>query len=653
MGLFYLLTLYTAIRTMHSHKPAGWIVLTVICSALGMATKEVMITAPVMILLYDRTFVTSSFLAALKRRWLLYIGLAATWPILIAIMSSGPRSDSTGFAMQNLDVFKYARSQLGVIVHYLKLSIWPKNLCLDYSWRIADTWIRIVPPLLVILALAAFTLWGFFRNRTWAYPATWFFVILSPTSSIVPIADLAFEHRMYLPLAGVVILFVSAGYLLLKYILARFGPDKSAPASSASNRLENFVPGILAIVIIAALGLATIDRNNDYKTEISIWQNVVKIRPNNFRGHHNMARSYDREDRLDEALIHFQKAIDLNPGDPQAHAEAYSCFADVLKKQGKIEQAIINYNNALQIKPDHAKTCNNLGNICFDRGQLDEALEYYHKAVDSDANDADMLSNLGMALQRKKDYEQAAEYYRRALALEPDDAVVHNNFGFVLQARGKLNDAIVHFRRAVELNPRDHEASNNLGLALKTKGRFEDSIEQFHKTIRIKPDFAQPYYNLALTLASRNRLDEALPHFQKAVELKSDYAEAHGHLGNLYATKGNIKQAIVHFRSAVQIDLNFLTPLRTLAWILASHPDPEIRNGPEAVGYAEHAAKLTNHQDPDILATLAVAYAAAGQKEKARTTAENALKLAAENKQLVDSIRKKLRFLQHTKQVKE
>ena len=179
----------------------------VVACALGMGTKEVMATAPIVVLLYDRCFLAGSFREAFRRRWPMYVGLAATWAILGALVIAYPWGAATGagFGLAEAGPWEYARTQPGVILNYLRLSFWPSSLCFDYSWPIATSAGQIIPAAAVIAALLAATLWALRRAPALGFLGAWFFLILAPTSSFVPIiTEVAAERRMYLPLAAVV-----------------------------------------------------------------------------------------------------------------------------------------------------------------------------------------------------------------------------------------------------------------------------------------------------------------------------------------------------------------------------------------------------------------------------------------------------------------
>ena len=171
---------------------------------MAAASKEVAAVTPLLVLWYDRAMAASSWGEMVRRRWAYYAGMAGTWVILAGLMLSHAHAYAAGgvLVVKEVTPWQYAISQPGVIVHYLRLCFWPTGLCLDYGWPVAATVSEVIPPLLLIGALLAATVWAIFRWPAWSFLGAWLFFILAPTSSVLPIRDLAFEHRMYLPLAA-------------------------------------------------------------------------------------------------------------------------------------------------------------------------------------------------------------------------------------------------------------------------------------------------------------------------------------------------------------------------------------------------------------------------------------------------------------------
>ena len=211
MGLFVLATLYCAIRAVETTGTAGttgnalvWSAAAVAACALGMGTKEVTFAAPILVAAWIFLFRPDLKLWE-SPRWLM-LGLASTWIILAALLlTQNSRSLSVGFGIGGWTWWLYLRTQAAVIVHYLRLVFWPHPLVFHYAWLPAGSWLEVLPQILLLATLGLGTLWAFIRRQPVAFFGVWFFLILAPSSSILPIAsEVAAEHRMYLPLAAVI-----------------------------------------------------------------------------------------------------------------------------------------------------------------------------------------------------------------------------------------------------------------------------------------------------------------------------------------------------------------------------------------------------------------------------------------------------------------
>ncbi|MGD1001796.1 MAG: tetratricopeptide repeat protein [Candidatus Brocadiia bacterium] len=393
MGLFFLLTLYCFIRAACARRPGAWSVGAVAACALGMGCKQVMAAAPLVALLYDRCFIAGSFREALRRRWGLYLALAATWFLLARslLMAFERYPITAGFALPDISPVRYARNETGVILHYLRLAFWPSGLCLDYGWPITVSLWPTVPSCIVMALLLAATLWALIRKPMWGFLGAWFFLILAPTSSFMPIRDLAFEQRMYLPLAAVVALAVVAAHLLSERLAARLF------ASQAWRRPVRIAAAIaLMLPLTCALGWRTYARNLDYQDAISIWTAATKVSP-------------------------------LNP-------RAWSNLGQMCFYAGRYEETKKDCAEAIRLNPDFADAYNNLGLAYAAMNQLDEALHYYDEALRLNANDADAYINRGNAYDALGRSRDALRDYGRAVAVNPNDVLIY------------LNRAITYYR---------------------------------------------------------------------------------------------------------------------------------------------------------------------------------------------------------------
>ena len=481
MALFYLLTLYCVLRGATTRRTHLWYIAAVLACALGMASKAVMVTAPLAVLLYDRVFLTQSWRETLRKRWLLYLGLLASGLVLVSsgivqtvLNFSGKGTATVGFAYKNVTPLEYALSQAGVILHYLRLSLWPNPLCMDYMWNVAKTSAAIIPPVLVLLLLLAATLWALWNKPPIGFAAAFFFLVLAPTSSFIPIKDLAFEHRMYLPLACVIVLIVSAGWSILSFISRRLA------LLPAATRL---IAIVVVAVVAGALAYGTIRRNHDYYSEVTMWSKIVAQRPDNYRAHDDLGRSLRAVGRLDEAFAHFAESLRLNPNYHAAHNN----LGNALMKRRQFAEATKHLEQAIRLNPKFDKAYSNLGAALAQQGKFNEAIPHLKKAIELNPHHSGAHSNLGNVFAALGDNQKALEHYLEALRITDDSAEVHNNLAGTLFDLNRLNEAIEHFRIALRLNPSYIEAYCNLATALMKQGRFDEAIYAYQAALKVSP----------------------------------------------------------------------------------------------------------------------------------------------------------------------
>jgi len=461
MGLFYLLTLYCIVRGAGSPRSSAWYVAAIGSCTLGMGCKAVMVTAPFVALLFDLVFVGPSFRETIRRRWALYVGLAATsgvlWHTGIApgVLDPSRERATVGFGYQGITPIEYGLTQFGVLVHYLRLSFWPHPLCLDYDWPVARSAGRIVPYALVIVTLLGGTIWALVRRPWLGFLGAWFFIILAPTSTIVPIKDTLFEHRMYLPLAAVVMLVVIGVRAALHRVVN----------STASRRM---VATVIVVNVTVALGTATFARNRVYHSAESLWRNVAEARPNNARAFENLGTVLMVERRIEEAIPEYRQAVALDPD----FVSARNNLANALSQTQRHEEAIGHYAEVLRVDPLHPEAHINRAHA-FDRlGRTREAIEAYRAATRLDPTKvtpkflARAHANLASVLANQGDLDGAIMEYRESVRLRPDYDVAHYWWGMVLFQQGKLDEAIERFRTVLEINPNHQDARRALDRAL-------------------------------------------------------------------------------------------------------------------------------------------------------------------------------------------
>ena len=368
MALFYLLTLYAVVRGGEEGAARTWSALAVVAAAAAMACKEVAVSLPLVALALDRQLHAGSFARALRLRPRLYAGLAATWGLLALCVWSGDRGDSVGFGhTEVIDGVDSLRTQLVALGTYLRLAVTGGPLVFDYHGQeVVRSWGSVGLQALVLGALLVIGLVGLVRRSLSGLLVLTTLAILAPTSSFIPLAgELIGEHRMYLPLAPLVGLAVVGTYRLLPQGLRPIGP--------------------LALLLVALpLGRATVLRNADYESRVTLWTDTVEKRPDNERAWNHLGLALKNEGRLDEAVEAFRRAVALDP--------------------------------------DHAKARYNLGGALFARGDRREgAIEFERAAGDARGtpDEATIAFNAGYSLCEVGEAARGIPYYRRALELQP------------------------------------------------------------------------------------------------------------------------------------------------------------------------------------------------------------------------------------------
>jgi tetratricopeptide (TPR) repeat protein len=400
MSFFFLLTFYGAIRGFEqTGREKAWFAVAIAAFALGLGCKEVIAVAPIALLLYDWLFWSKSFGEALRRHRILYLGLAAVLVLVVAVIGSRLRRAFSGLS-RRMSPWHYALTQFGVIVHYLRLAVWPHPLVADYgNWPVARTVTSVLPSLLLVAALVGLTVWGLVRRAPLAFLGVWFFGILAPTSSIRPLSvEIAAERRMYLPLVAVIVLAVLGIEALFRWADA---PRAAKPVTV----------GALALI----LALATVRRAEAYRTMLSFWNDVLAKWPDDARAHIWMGNYYKDRGQTADAFAQFQESVRIQPDNSNAH----NGLGAVLVSQGKIPDAVLHYREAIRLDPDNALAHNNLGSVLV-ADRVDEAVEHFRDAVRINPDYASAHANLARALVRQGLTIEAIEHYETALRLQPD-----------------------------------------------------------------------------------------------------------------------------------------------------------------------------------------------------------------------------------------
>ncbi|MBS0633043.1 MAG: tetratricopeptide repeat protein [Verrucomicrobia bacterium] len=440
MGLFYLFTLYAFVRGATGPAPSSrWLVGSVAACLLGMGTKEVMVSAPLLVLSYDALFVAGGWAAAWRARRWYYVALAATWLWLgWLVWQAGQRDGSAGFG-PDLPAWHYALTQCRAVVHYLRLALWPQPLVFDYGMALVRDPAAVLPQALLLLALGAATLFSVIKKHYIGFLGLWFFAILAPTSSLVRvITQTMAERRMYLPLAAVVTLLVLGAYAWL-------------------GRRS------LAIWIVVALGWggATLARNADYRTDVGLWRDTIAKLPTNPRAYDALGNVLADAGRADEAAEQFQAAQRVDP----RYVEARNDLGVLRARQERLTEAMAAFEAALAIAPDFAAAHFNLANALVAAGRPAAAKPHYLAALRLHPGQSDVLWRLADSELAAGDFAAAAEHARAVVAVAPDFVPVRFSLALALERQGRAAEAIPEYETVLALDPAHAAARIHLAAA--------------------------------------------------------------------------------------------------------------------------------------------------------------------------------------------
>ena len=468
MGMCYLLTIYFAVRGFTAEKSARWMVAAALACVAGMLSKQVMVTAPLAVLLFDYLFFSSSMIAALRRHWRLYAGLAAGWLALLATMIAAPVNDTAGFGVKSITPLQYLISEFSVICHYVRLSLLPTSLAFDYDWAKAPSLVAALPYAIPVCVCAALVALGLYRRAPWAIFGAWFFLILSVTSTVMPFDDLAFEYRMYLPLAAVIAGVVIGGVELWRHVLA---PRLAAAKARSLNG------GSLAFLLTAALvivyGGQTFARNQDYKSETALWADTVVKRPENARARNNFGYQLQQQGRLPEAIAQYTEAIALNP----SYAQAFYNRGTACKELGDLDRAERDLKEAVRLNPSSPDAHNNLGSVMASRGDLEAGEAHFRQALELKPAFIDARLNLATALLAEERYAEARSE-AEAVLQRADVGEAHFILAVADESLNAYAAAEEHLRLALRLDPNDAAPRLRLCRLLRRLHRDDEAAAQ-------------------------------------------------------------------------------------------------------------------------------------------------------------------------------
>jgi tetratricopeptide (TPR) repeat protein len=454
MGLFYLTTVYGTIRAAETDfQSRAWTAAAIGACALGMASKEVMATAPVAAALWIWIFRPG--IRLLDKPLRLLIGLAASW-VVMPIVATGARTSFIGLDTHGWTWWPYLQAQAAVISRYLQLSLWPAGLVFNYVWFPVESWREVAPQFLLIGALGLATVVAVVRRMPLGWLGAWFFLILAPTSSFLPIAtEVAAEFRMYLPLASVVAVIVLGAYAGFHWMATR---RSIAPAQVTAWKTA---AGILVAVIVIALGETTRARNRAYDSIYTITADVLAKQPEHAEarmthGMHLIAKGQfaEAEHQLRTALT---QRLPPDVNETQSHAAMHMALGVALKSQGKMAEGVAELEQAVALSPDLSMASGLLVDTLLEQRRAGEAVAVVERALAARPDDPQLLSRAAWILATSsndavRNGARALQYAEKATRVtNGQDVVAVDVLAAAYAESGQFDRAIATAREGIRL----------------------------------------------------------------------------------------------------------------------------------------------------------------------------------------------------------
>jgi tetratricopeptide (TPR) repeat protein len=511
-GLFYMLSVLLYIKGRVAHldsgetkawKPWAFYAGAVIAGGLGFLSKQNAATFPLAFILAEILFIRNAE-GRHDRKFLITLSSVIGGLLILGISIAGIPSE-----YEKISRSEYLYTQFRVLVKYWQLLFLPVNQHLDYYWRVSNSlwgWKELTSLAFLLATLAAAVL--LFR-KNWIIPAFaifWFYLTLSIESSIIPIRDVIFEHRLYMAVYG-------------------FGFAISYLAFYFLGKKKVLVPVLILGAITLAYAGASINRNSVWKTPYTLWTDSVEKSPKRERAWYWLASYYTSERDPQNALRCYETSIQCNPNFPLA----YNGRGNIRKESGDLDGALTDYTRAIELDPNYVTAYYNRGIALAAKNKLTDAIKDYDRSVSLGNSSSAVYYNRANAKRRKGLYDSAIEDYNKAISIDPRYPLAFFNRGLTKSAKKNQEGAIKDIDKAISLDPNNHLFYNGKGVSYMNMGKYEDAVKEFDRSVQLNPGFGQAFYNRGYAkFNGLGDLSGACADWNKALQL--DYRQARRYL---------------------------------------------------------------------------------------------------------------------------
>jgi protein O-mannosyl-transferase len=482
MAIFYLisLALYMKARMADSNYRFRYLLYAgcILSALLAMLTKENAFTLPFAILMVELFFIRTKKIVINFKDYRLYLAAAGLIAIALivfykasgSILVSIPPQPGRAYTVTSSN---YLFTQFSVILKYIQLLFIPANQMVDYDFPISNSFfeIRTLISFLILLGLFVLGIFLFKRNRLISFGIFWFFLTLMIESSIIPINDVIFEHRTYLPSFGF--------FLILSSLIFIFLWDR-----------YKFLAVIIFVVIVGSNSYLTYERNKVWKDDLSLWTDNVNKAPNLARPYYNLGNIYGLQQQYDKAITALSRAIALD-----------STYTDV--------DAYFNRGTAYSIQ-----------------GQWNDAIADFTKLLKTDPKNIQAYGYRGLAYKNISQWDNAISDFTTAIKIDPKQKENYFNRAIIYRKLNEWDKAIADYSKVIELDPSFKDAYNSRAIAYINTNKPDMAIADFTSILKLDPQNKEIYFNRALTYNDLGQNDKAIADYNKALEIDPNYSVA-------------------------------------------------------------------------------------------------------------------------------
>jgi tetratricopeptide (TPR) repeat protein len=491
--------------------------LALVLYALGLMSKPMLVTTPLVMLLLDwwplnrisncRLQIAKLSKLVLEKVPFFILSWISSQLTLHAQREGGAVSTTTSIAARLLNaIVAYAL--------YIRNVFLPRDLAVLYPhpgyWPIGYV-LGAAALLACICAMVAL----FGRKQPWLLVGwLWYLGMLVPAIGIIQVGIQSMADRYtYLPLIGV--------FIMITWTVAELVKQFAPSSDEAQGFLIAGTAGAAGVVLFGCIA-ATRQQIIYWQNSETLFEHTAKVTKNNYLAYNNLGYYLSKEGKVQEAMDNYRKALEINP----QYEDGYNNMGYALAELKRYPEAIAHYRAALKIKPNHTEVHNNLGNALADTGHPDEAVAEYRIVLQQNPEHADAHNNLGIALAMKGQFDEAIQHFAAAIKYKKDYASAHSNLGNAYAVQHKIPEAIREYEECLRLNPNDPQAHNNLGNALSEKGDLDKAVQQYQRALELNKDNPEAHFNLAITLKRLGAPNDAVGHLKEALRLKPDYTDA-------------------------------------------------------------------------------------------------------------------------------